>query len=322
MSNALRRSLRAPRRRLGGRTVAVTRAIATAGLLVTAGAGCGSSGSGQTDRTVVTSFYPLAYATQRIVGNHFVVKNLTPAGVEPHDLELSTDDADAVERAFLVVVMGRNFQPAVEKAAAARKRPAVNVLPVVLGDDPRVVGKDTLDGDIGGLDPHIWLDPTLMIKTAEAIRDALVENDGANQSAYRTNTDALTADLTKLDADYRSGLAQCARHEIVTAHEAFARLAARYGLTQQGVAGISPSQEPDPARLATIADLVKKQGITTIFTEELVPRAVAQTVARETGAKTAVLSPLEGLPKDAKVGDYLSVMRANLAALRAALGCS
>ncbi len=62
----------------------------------------------------------------------------------------------------------------------------------------------------------------------------------------------------------------------------------------------------------------REKGVTTIFFETLVSPAVAQTVASEVGAKTAVLDPLEGRPQD---GDYLSGMRANLRTLRLALGC-
>jgi zinc transport system substrate-binding protein len=60
-----------------------------------------------------------------------------------------------------------------------------------------------------------------------------------------------------------------------------------------------------------------------VFFERLVSPKLAETVARETGAKTAVLDPIEGLtPAEATRGaDYVTVMRQNLRALREALGC-
>lgn len=289
-------------------------------------AGCGSNSSkraGDAKLRIVTSFYPLAYAAERVGGDRVWVTNLTPAGVEPHDLELSSDAVDKVESADLVVVMGRNFQPAVEKAASRRKKPSINVLNVLLSDDPSFVGKVGPDQEPGGLDPHVWLDPTLMVKLVETLRIALTEADPSHESTYRSNATALTTDLHTLDGQFRTGLARCARTVIVTSHDAFGRMATRYGLRQEAIAGVSPDQEPDAARLAELAKLVKREAITTIFFEALVPKAVAQTVAREAGVKTALLSPIEGLSKtDIAAGrDYLSVMRTNLAALRAALDC-
>ena len=110
---------------------------------------------------------------------------------------------------------------------------------------------------------------------------------------------------------------------IVTSHAAFGYLSARYGLTQEPISGLSPDAEPSADRLAQLADLVKRDGVTTIFTEELVSPKVAQTLAREVGVATAVLNPLEGLTKqEVSAGqDYLSVMRSNLKALEHALGC-
>jgi len=115
-------------------------------------------------------------------------------------------------------------------------------------------------------------------------------------------------------------LRNCARREIVTGHAAFNYLARRYGLTEVGITGVTPEAEPAPQRLAEVAREARATGATTIFFETLVSPKVADTIAREVGARTAVLDPLEGLTDPA--GDYFSVMRSNLAALRTALGCA
>jgi zinc transport system substrate-binding protein len=131
--------------------------------------------------------------------------------------------------------------------------------------------------------------------------------------------------LLALHEDFETGLATCERNLLVTAHEAFGWLARRYGLRQEGIAGIDPESEPSPKRLAELADLVEEEGVTTIFTEDLVSPKVARTLAREAGGiRTEVLSPLESLTEAQRErgDDYLDVMRDNLTKLRAALGCS
>ena len=63
------------------------------------------------------------------------------------------------------------------------------------------------------------------------------------------------------------------------------------------MAGLSPDAEPDPKRLADLTDLVKRDDVTVVFTEELVSPRIADTLAREAGVRTEVLDPLEGLTR-------------------------
>jgi zinc transport system substrate-binding protein len=273
-----------------------------AGTLAIAAVGCGSQGEhGGGRESIVTGFYPLAFAVQEVGGAAVDVRNLTPAGAEPHDLELFPQDVEAVDDADLVLLLGRDFQPQLEQAAGGGDR----VLRLL--DTP---GLRLLDDD----DPHVWLDPLRYALVVERIGAAL---DEPAASA------GLVARLRALDRDYRRGLASCERRELVTSHRAFAYLAQRYGLEQIAVTGLTPEAEPAPRDLERVVDRIRETGATTVFFETLVSPRVAETVAREVGARTAVLNPLEGLTADeqSRGEDYFSLMRSNLAALRTALGC-
>ena len=118
-----------------------------------------------------------------------------------------------------------------------------------------------------------------------------------------------------------TGLVECANRDLVTSHEAFGHLAQRYDLTQIGISGLRPDDEPSTAELAEVADFVRDHDVTTIYYETLVDPAIAETIAAETGASTAVLDPLEGLTEGSAGTDYLGVMRVNLETLRAGQGC-
>jgi zinc transport system substrate-binding protein len=172
------------------------------------------------------------------------------------------------------------------------------------------------------LDPHVWLDPIRMQQITAEVEERLAAADPDNAQAYRDNAAAFTRDLEQLDRDFERGLADCERRTIVTGHAAFAYLADRYDLTQVAIAGIDPHAEPTPAQQAEVADLVERDGITTVFTEELAPSAVADSIAEETGVTVARLDPIEGLGDDTADQTYLTLMEANLAAIKEANGCS
>jgi zinc transport system substrate-binding protein len=155
---------------------------------------------------------------------------------------------------------------------------------------------------------------------ADATAAQLSKVDPAHTADYTAGAAALRTDLIKLDEEFAAGLRTCDRREIVTSHAAFGYLAAKYGLDQIGLTGLSPEEEPTPQRLTEVAAEAKEHGATTIFFESLVSPRVAQTLADEVGAKTAVLDPIEGL-QAGSTEDYFSVMRANLQALREGLGC-
>lgn len=269
-------------------------------------AGCG--GSSKADRpSVVAGFYPLAWAAERIAGPGADVVNLTPAGAEPHDLELTPSDVEAIDQARLVLYLGNGFQPAVETAVEDRSGPSLDLLDGQQLDPG--AGEEQ-----GELDPHIWLDPVRFARIVVAIGAALHREPAAEAVAGR---------LRRLDMEYRDGLGDCERDELVTSHAAFGYLAKRYGLRQVALAGLSPEAEPSPKALEALVDEVRASGATTVFTEPLVSSRVADTVAREAGVDVDVLDPIEGL-SEARLSageDYVSVMRSNLATLRKALGC-
>lgn len=263
---------------------------------------------------VVAGFYPLAEAAVRVGGDAVEVANLTPAGTEPHDLELTSRQRDRLEDADLVLYLGQGFQPAVEEAAA-KAGAAVDLL----ADLPLVEGEE----DEEGLDPHVWLDPELMIRLVDGVERALARLDPGRAGAFAERAGAYRSELRALADDYRSGLAACQRRVLVTSHTAFGYLARRHGLEQEALAGISPESEPSPARLSEVVDLIEAKGVTTVFTETLVPPRVAEALAREAGVEVAVLNPLEGLTEEeASRGEtYVSVMRENLAVLGRGLDC-
>ena len=298
-----------PETRTPALPAAALAALATVlGLLLTA---CGPDATPQgSDRRleVVAGFYPLYEAARLVGGDRVEVENLTAAGAEPHDLELTTRQVDLVEDADVVLYLGGGFQPALEDAARRSSARPVDLLE----------GADLLGGD-----PHVWLDPVRFRGLVDGVRDALAEADPGGAATYEAAASAFARELDALHRDYGARLGPCRSRLLVTSHGAFRYLAERYGLEARPIAGLSPDDEPDPAELAELAETARAGGVTTVFSETLASPGIAETLAREAGARTAVLDPLEGLSdRRQQAGEgYVSVMRANLETLAAGLGC-
>lgn len=264
---------------------------------------------------VAAAFYPLAYVAERVGGGDVEVTNLTAPGGEPHDLEPSVAVTAEIAEAGLVLYE-RGFQPAVD--AAVDENATGDVLDAA--DVVDLVPFRDHDVDSDEVDPHFWLDPLMLADLGDAVADKLADLDPDHAEDYRGNATDLRGDLEALDTQYADGLARCERSTVVVTHDAFGYLQ-RYGVQMEAILGLSPEAEPTPADLARLQDLIHEDGVTTVFSESIVSPKAAEALADATGARSAVLDPIEGLTDRTADEDYLSLMRANLTALEEANGC-
>ncbi len=326
---SLRAQLQAPLR--AGRRPFFRR-IALAGALIAllvAPAGCVSPRAAQeaAEATslqvpVTAAFYPLAYLLEQVGGPGVKVFTLTKPGVEPHDLELTPKDLVDLPKMSVVAYL-KGFQPAVDEAVAQQAgRAAYDVSTAAGLTLTAPAGGEAGEAGAPAADLHFWLDPIRYAAVGTALAQRLADADPAHAADYQARAAAFTSSMTDLDRTFATGLKSCATTKLVTGHAAFGYLAARYGLTQVPIAGLSPDQEPSAKQLADVAATVKAAGVRTIFTETLVDPKFAQTVAKETGATLALLDPVEGITDLSPGKDYRAVMLANLAALRTGLGCA
>ncbi|WP_223166836.1 metal ABC transporter substrate-binding protein [Nonomuraea sp. SYSU D8015] len=305
-----------------------------AALLATAACGSGTAQTTTSSSTTTTSsakpevvaaFYPLQWLTEQVGGSDVQITTLTAPGVEPHDLELGLQQVSDIQKAALTVYI-KGVQPAVDDAVEPDKSfdaaTAVKTLPAgehaeEEGHAEEAHAEEEHGHEEAGYDPHIWLDPSRLATVATKLGERFAAVDAAHAQAYKDRAAKTAAELGTLDQEFTKGLSSCKAKTLVTAHEAFGYLADRYKLKQVGIT-LDPEQEPSPARLSEVAKVAKAEGVTTIFTEALVSPKVAEVLASQVGAKTAVLDPLESKPS----GDYLSAMRDNLKTLQTALGCT
>lgn len=287
------------------------------GALVVVGAVQKNQQNSNEKLNLVASFYPLEFFASYIGGSTVTVHSLVPAGVEPHDYELTPSDLQRLSTANIVLLNGNNFEPWGERVTRDFPQMGKELLVASM-----IASDSGTTADLAA-DPHFWLDPLQASKISAAITSTYQKLDPAHSQEYQTRNLQLIEKLNKLDTDYRSGLAHCTQRTIVTSHKAFGHMAARYALTQVPISGLSPEEEPSPAQVAQIVKTIRTLNIQSVYSEALVSPRLAETIARETGATVLILDPLESLPEDAQSNgeDYFSKMYENLMMLRKGLNC-
>ncbi|MFJ3534913.1 metal ABC transporter substrate-binding protein [Streptomyces sp. NPDC090109] len=288
---------------------------------------------------VVASFYPMQYLAEQIGGGHVAVETLTKPGVEPHDLELKPKQIGSLGEADVILYL-KGIQPAVDEAIAqAGVKNTVDAATLTkleahgTGAGHGEEGHDHADehaaeegheghdhGSEAGTDPHVWLDPVKYAEVAKGVGSAFQKADPGHAADYEKNTAALVKKLGDLNTEFETGLKNTATRTFITTHSAFGYLAERYHLEQEGIAGVDPESEPSPARIKQLQEIAAKDKVSTVFFETLASDRTAKTLAGDTGLKTDVLDPLEGITDKSRGSDYIEVMRSNLTALKKALG--
>ncbi|OAT79769.1 metal ABC transporter substrate-binding protein [Desulfotomaculum copahuensis] len=293
-------------------------------LLALAAAGCGAGPAGTPGGAkkiaVVATIYPLADFASQVGGDRVQVTCLVPAGVEPHDWEPAPRDMARIAGAQVFIYNGAGMEPWVDSQVSMLQGKGVKVVEASQGLD--LISAAGAGNRPGAVDPHIWLDPVQAQKIVARIRDALISVDPKEAAYYSNRAQAYLEKLAVLDREYAGAVKTFHSRDIVTSHDAFAYLARRYGLRQLSVTGLSPDSEPDPAQMAALIAFCREHKVKYIFTEKLVSPRLADTLAREAGASTLVLDPIEGLTaaEQSRGENYLLIMRQNLANLKKALG--
>ncbi|MBC7961055.1 MAG: zinc ABC transporter substrate-binding protein [Vallitaleaceae bacterium] len=285
--------------------------------------GCSSKNDNETVTAshklkVTTSFYAMYDFAKKIGGDSVLVTNLVPSGIEPHDWEPTPNDIVNLERAQVFIYNGDGLETWTDKILQTLEN---KDLIVVEASKDLALIESSDPAELLQYDPHLWLNPLLAKKQMEAIKNTFVKADPNNKDIYEKNYTANAEEMDRLDAQYKAAVATFSKKDIIVAHQAFGYLCEAYGLNQVAIEGLSADFEPTPDKMVEIIEFAKANDVKTIFFETLVSPKVAETIAEEVGADTAVLNPIEGLNEEemSQGADYFSIMRENLEALKKAL---
>ena len=270
---------------------------------------------------IYTTFYPMYYITKEIVKDKAEIINMIPAGVEPHDWEPTLKTMAGLQNSDIFIYNGAGMERWAEKVIKNLDSQETEIVEASKGIELIKGEEEESHGDHGDNDPHVWVSPMNLKKEAENVLNVIIEKDGENEVFYKENYRKLADELDKLDSDIREAAKGFKGNIIVTSHEAFGYFAKEYGLIQIPIRGISPEQEPSPAKLAEIVKLCRKNNIKYVFVEKFVNPKFSKTIADEIKGEVLTLNAAHGLTEEElKLGqDYITIMYENLESLKKAL---
>ena len=256
--------------------------------------------SGQANLTV--SILPLAYFAEQIGGDWVSVNVMVGPGEEPHTYEPTPEQMKAISEAAVFFSIGVEYED-VWLPRLAKTNPNMAIIDASNGIEripvPTAVaevGQQTNaaesanDDHAGELDPHVWLSPENGKIIAKNILNGLIGIDPGHETAFRSNYEALIADIDALDAQIRETLAGDANRTFMVFHPAWGYFAQQYNLQQ--IAVQVGGQDPSASELAQLVDLAREKGISVIFVSPAINAASAEALAKEIGGTVAMVDPL------------------------------
>ncbi len=282
-------------------------------LFLISACGLPESNSSKADSAILTSTTFLADITRNVAGDRLVINSLLPMDMDPHSYQPSPQDMAKIEKSRLIIINGAGYEQFLTTLLAGAEK---NVIEASAGLSPSEDAEH-------GVDPHMWLDPNLVVAYVENIRKALTEYDPAGATVYQSNADAYAAQLQELDDWIKLEVEKIPsdKRMLVTNHEAFGYFAERYGFDVVGsvVPSFSSNAAPSAQQMAGLIDEIKKLNAPAIFLDTADNNILAQQIADETGIKVIDDLHLESLTEGAPAATYIDMMKHNVSRIVEAL---
>ena len=227
---------------------------------------------------VVASFSILQDMVDRVGGDAFRTMALVPRNGDPHAFEPRPGDLIALNGAAVMVENGLGLEGWLSRMVPASGFKGTRIV-ASTGIKPRSLQEDGATVS----DPHIWQDPALGQKMVQNIAAGLAKADPKHGERLRQVATAYVAELKQIEDEIGQVLSGIPknRRKVLTTHDAFSYYGARFGIQFIAIEGISTEAEPSPRALARVATQAKRDGIDTVFLENMTDPRLAEALARE-----------------------------------------
>jgi ABC-type Zn uptake system ZnuABC Zn-binding protein ZnuA len=296
-------------------------------------AGCGggsddsaADGSADDRLVVLTTVAPITSIAANVIGARADIIGIVPEGTNSHTFEPSPSVAELLSTADVLFINGLQLEEPTKELAEANLADGVPL--VELGDLTITPDEYRYDFSFpeseGKPNPHLWTDPTLVVRYAEIIRDTMIEVDPEGETEYSANFAAFESLVGEFDAAVAEalGTVPVENRKLVTYHDAYAYFADTYGWTVIGAIQPADFGEPTPSEVVDLIEQIEAEGVPAIFGSEVFPSPVLEQIGNETSARYIDVlrdDDLPGSPGDVE-HSWLGLMHFNFITMTEALG--
>ncbi|WP_221932714.1 metal ABC transporter solute-binding protein, Zn/Mn family [Ferrovibrio terrae] len=275
---------------------------------------------------VIASFSILGDIVAQVGGERIELVTLVPAMGDAHVFQPTPSDARAVATADVLVANGLNFEPWLDRLVAAsgfrgrRIVAAEGIAPLALRSAHDHDHKHDKPAKSGGRidDPHLWHDLTRMQTYIDTIAKGLAAADPAHAEAYRTRGAAYAAELRALDAWAASEIGQLSKEQrkVITQHDAFGYLAARYQIVFMAPQGVTTEAEASAEAVGRLIRQIKREKVQALFFENIANPRLIEQIAREAKVKVGGRLYSDALsPPGGEADSFAKMYRLNITRL-------
>jgi len=293
--------------------------------------GCNTEVEDNGKINIVSTIFPQYDFARNITGDKANLKMLIPPGGETHTYEPTPQDIISIQNADVFLYIGGESDVWVDsilESVDTSKTEIVKLIDCVDTFEEEVVeGMEAHEDDEAGeeaeTDEHIWTAPQNAVKMVNAINSAVCKADSSNSEFYTKNAEEYINKLKELDNSFAEIVSNSERKELIFGDRFPLRyFTEAYGLKYYAAfPGCASETEPSASTIAFLSDKVKEDKIPVVLKIELSSSAVAETVAKESGAKVLTFYSCHNLSKNQfdNGEDYISMMTENLDTLKTAL---
>lgn len=293
------------------------------------------------DITVYASIPPVAELTSMVVGDAGKVHLIVDGNQSPHDFALRPKQMAGILEADALVINGLQLETFLDDVilraqerwvtvvALADALPHDDLVAVSEAEPLSLSGSRTEKADgghshhhegcnHGPIDPHVWLDPAYAAKMVDYLAAQLSDEFPRHQKAFKANAEQHIARLAELETELAATLAPLKETRVVTFHDAYRFLFARFGLPYPAVVKVAPEASTTPKELARLGKRIRKHDIKALFTEPQFDSSFVETLVEDHDLRKGTLDPLGAFSGDGE--GYYTLLRQNVAELVAVAG--
>jgi zinc/manganese transport system substrate-binding protein len=265
--------------------------------------------------TVITTTEDLASIAREVGGDRIDVEPIARGYQDPHFVEAKPSFILRLQRADLLVVVGRDLEigwlpPLIQQSRNSKIQVGANgyldaslrarILDIPQGQITRAMG------DVHPLgNPHYWLDPENGKVVAQAIFEKLAQLRPNDRAFFEQRLKDFNGRVDAAEKRWLTSMAPYKGVKVVTYHRSFSNFAERFGLDVIGYVEPRPGIPPSPQHTLDLIMEMKRQNVKLVLVEPYFDLRTPNSVGRATGAEVLVMPPSVGGVKE--VTDYFKL---------------